>query len=96
MNYQSTGILWYSNEAEYEKFKQACEDGGTFQPFQTWVKLANAAINRPGPGGTKVVKVHADCAAFLLWCKVKAQRPNGRARMLYAAEGAQKLDFEKN
>src|SRR5262245_42509853 len=84
--FRTSGTIWYSNEAEYFAFRDACDDGDNFSAtYGEWLAKAQAQIDYFAAGGMATIKIKADVGEFIRWCELHFRRPDSASRSLFAA-----------
>jgi hypothetical protein len=78
-------VAWYSDEANYWRFRESCNDKDQFgASYESWLVVAQKKIDEDARGGIVLTKVHLEPEAFLAWCRVNAETPNARSRSKFA------------
>lgn len=89
MKFNITGTLWYSDEAEYSEFRNACSDPEKMYPtYSEWLSQTQQQIDEFVKQGAATVKVKADAREFIRWCTINARDPDQASRSAFASTKA--------
>ncbi len=91
------GAFWCKDEAVFLRMKQIMSDPESWpDTYAEWLQRANEYLAVSARNGLVFTKIEADPEAFLAWCRIKAHRPDNKARAIYAGEEFGKLDNRNN